>query len=176
MAVIDCVCPLNAKGEVRHAKGDTIRLRKHLGFREAVQARNVIVLLKQDDPDADVADILASLTEVYLLVGIESWTLTDDKGRPIEPTRRAIRQFMAEHPSEAMDVGNEADGLYAEAVIAPLVAQVSKSSPLTPTSDSTSLTTGSSPTPLRRSKRSSTTSSPTDVIETMSASPGGDFN
>ncbi len=176
MATIDCVCPPKAGGEVRHPKGDTVRLREKLGFREAVQARNVIVLLKQDDPDADVADILGALTEVYLLVGIESWTLTDERGRPIEPTRPAIRQFMADHTQEAMDIGEEADTLYSEAVVLPLVARAARSSQPSQTDDSTSAMTGSSPVPLRRSKRSSTTSSQTDDTGMMSASLGGVSN
>jgi hypothetical protein len=174
MATIECVCPPK-NGEVRHPKGDTVRLRQKLGFREAVQARNVIVLLKQDDPDADVADILGALTEVYLLVGIESWTLTDEKGRAIEPTRPAIRQFMADHTSEAMDIGEEADTLYSEAVVLPLVARAARSSQPSQTDDSTSVMTGS-PVPLRRSKRSSTTSSQTDDTGMMPASLGGVSN
>ena len=169
MAHIDCVCPPKTDGTPRHLNGDTVTLRAKLDFRAAVQARNVIVVLKQDDPDADVADILAALTEVYLLVGIESWTFQDARNKPVEVTRTAVREFMADHPLEAMDVGNEADSLYSEAVIAPLVAQASKSSQPTRTDDSTSVKTSSSSTPLKRSKPSLTTSSRTDATETMSA-------
>ncbi len=176
MAVIECVCPVKPDGTVRHPNGDRVKLREKLDFRSGLQARNSIVLLKQDDPDADAADILAGLTEVYLLVGIESWTLADAKGKPVEVSRGAIRQFLDEHPDEAMEVGDEADGLYSQAVIAPLVARALTLSQPTQTGASTSATNGSSLKTPKPSKRSSTMSSPTDVTVTMSASPDGVSN
>ena len=106
MAKIDCVCPPRADGEPRHPNGDTVTLKEKLDFRSAVQARNAIIVLKQDDEQADVADILASLTEVYVLVGVESWTLLDARNKPVEVNRANLRAFMADHPVEAMDVGN----------------------------------------------------------------------
>ena len=176
MAVIPCVCPPKPDGAPRHANGDTVNLRPKLDFRSALSARNTVILIKQEDPDASAADILASLTEVYLLLGIESWTLTDGKGKAVPVSRQAVRDLMAEHSEEAMTIGDEADGLYSEAVITPLVVRASSYSPPTPISGSTSVTNGSSSVPRKRSKRYSTTTTPTDVIETMSASPVGDYS
>jgi len=169
MATINCICPPKPDGTVRHPNGDTVRLRETLDFKTGLTARNAIILLRQDDPDASGAAILAELTEVYLVAGIVSWTILDPKGKPIEVSKPAIRQFIAEHPQEAMDVGDEADALYSEAVIAPLVARASSSSPRTPTDTSMSATNGSSPALRKPSKRSSITTIPTDDTARMSA-------
>jgi hypothetical protein len=175
MATIPCVCPPKSDGTQRH-ETDTVTLRERLDFRSGLTARNTVIIIKQEDPEANAADILAGLTEVYLLVGIESWTLQDARGKPLEVNRANVRQLMAEHPDEAMTIGDEADGLYSEAVIAPLVARALKSSQPTRTTGSTSPTTGSVPRPLKPSKRSSTTTSTTDGTERMSASRAGDYN
>ena len=175
MATIECVCPPKADGTPRHVT-DEVTLREKLDFRGALVARNEVAVLKSEDSDAGVAEILAVLTETYLLQGIESWTLTDEKGKPLAVTKASVRALMAEHPDAAMTIGDEADGLYTQAVIAPLLARASTSSPPTPITGSTSATTGSSPTPPKRPKRSSTFTTQTDGIERMSASPAGGSN
>lgn len=167
MATIECACP----GDVRHPDGDVVTLRERLDFRSALTARNAIVVLKSEDPDASPGEILAALTETYLLVGIESWTLVDARGKPVPVSKAAIRALMDEHQESAMAIGDEADGLYNEAVIGPLVRRASTSSPPTPIGRSTSARSGGAP--RKRSKPSSTTASPTAVTERMSASPGG---
>ena len=172
MATIECVCPPKA-GETRHPQGDTVTLRAKLDFRSALTARNTVVVLKAEDPDASTADILAALTEVYLLVGIESWSLSDERGKAVPVSRVAIRALMDDHPEAAMTIGDEADEMYSEAVIAPLVARAQTSSPLTPMAASTSATNGSSPKRPKRSRPSSISTTPTDGIERMSASPAG---
>ncbi len=176
MAHIDCVCPPRTDGTPRHPNGDTVTLRERLDFRSGLAARNTVMVIKQEDPEAGAAEILAGLTEIYLLVGIESWTLQDAKGKAVEVNRTTVRQLMADHPDEAMTIGDEADGLYNEQVIAPLVARALKYSQPTQTTGSTSPTTGSQPRPLKQSKRSSTTTSQTDGITRMSASHDGVSN
>jgi hypothetical protein len=175
MATIGCVCPPKADGTPRYVT-DEVTLREKLDFRSALVARNTVAVLKQEDAEASVAEILAALTEVYLLFGIESWTLTDAKGKPLEVSKQAVRALMADHADAATVIGDEADGLYTEAVIAPLLARASTSSPPTSTSGSTSATTGSSPTPRKQPKRSSISTIPTAVTERMSASPGGGYS
>ena len=176
MAVIDCVCPPKTDGTARHPDGDTITLREKLDFRSALTARNTVILLKQEDENASVAEILAALTELYLVMGISKWTLVDEKGKAIEPNRHTIRAFMEANPDAAMEIGDEADGLYSEAVITPLVVRASTSSPPTRTTDSTSVTSGSSQTPRMRSKPSSTTTTRTGGTVTTSLLPGGVSN
>jgi hypothetical protein len=176
MARIDCVCPPKADGQPRHPNGDTITLRERLNFRDGLAARNAVIMLKQEDPDASVADILATLTEAYLLTGVESWTLADEKGKPLPVNRVNLRAFMDAHAEAAMIVGEEADALYSAVVIAPLVARASKLSPPTPTEPSTSATNGSAPQPRKRSKPSSISTIQTADTDRMSASPGGAFS
>lgn len=170
---IACVCPSNADGQARHPDGDTVVLREKLDFRSAVTARNAIVLLKNDSPDADAADILAVLTETYLFVGIEAWSLADAKGYPLPVTRANIRDALLAHPGEAMTVGDAADELYSASVILPLLAKVSSYSPPTPTNGSTSPTTPSSPTTPKPRKPSSTSTTRTGATATTSSSPVG---
>lgn len=176
MAKIECVCPKTTTGNARHPNGDTINLRERLDFRAALTARNTVILIKQEDPEATAADILAALTEVYLLVGIKSWSLVDARGKPIEPNRATIREFIAEHPEEAMAIGDEADMLYSEAVISPLVARASTYSPPTPIDGSTSATNGSLPVRRKRSRQSLTSITQTEDTAKMSASPGGGYS
>lgn len=172
---IPCVCPPLSTGAPRH-DDDTITLRDKLSFRAGLTVRNTIIVSRTNDPDASVAEILAMLTEVYLFEGIEAWSLVDQRNKAVEVSRQTVRAFMEDHPEEAMTVGNEADGLYVEAVMNPLVRMASQSSPRTRTNGSTSLTTGSEPGRPKRSRRSSTSTTPTDGTTTMYASRGGGSN
>ena len=166
---IPCICPPKA-GEVRHPAGDTVTLRDRLDFRAATTARNTVAMMKQEDDEVSTAEILAGLTEVYLLLGIASWTVQDARGKPVEPNKATIREYLLSNPDMAMLVGDAADELYSESVIAPLVARASTSSQPTPTPASTSPTNGSGASHPKPSKRSSTTTTPTDDTETTSLS------
>ena len=170
---IECICPPRADGEPRHPAGDTVTLRERLDFRAALTARNTMILLKTEDPDAGTAEILAALTETYLLVGVESWSLVDAKGKPVEVSKAAIRECLLSHPDVAMTVGNAADELYSASVILPLVALARTSSPPTPTTESTSPPRRSSAKRPRPSRPSSITPFRTDVTVTTSALPVG---
>jgi hypothetical protein len=170
---IECICPPKADGSPRHPAGDTVTLRERLDFRAALTARNTMILLKTEDPDAGTAEILAALTETYLLVGIESWSVVDAKGKPVEPTKAAIREVLLSRPDIAMTVGNAADDLYSAAVLLPLVAMAQTFSPPTPTNESTSAPRMASEKRPRQSKPSSITPFPTDVTVTTSSSPVG---
>jgi len=150
-----------------------VTLRERLDFRAALTARNMMIVIKTEDPDAGVAEILAALTETYLLLGIESWSLVDAKGKPVEPSRAAIREMLLAHPDAAMQVGDAADELYSQAVLLPLVARAQRSSPPTPTAQSTSAPRPSRAKHPRPSRPSSITTTPTDATETTSLSPDG---
>lgn len=167
---IPCICPPK-DGAPRHPDGDEITLRPALAFRQALAVRNSVGLLYATEPDAEMADVLAVLTEGYLLNGIESWTLDD--GKPIPVNNRTIREHLLSHVDIAMTIGDAADELYSEAVMSPLLAKASTLSPPTPTDESTSRTTGSSTTPRKQSKRSSITTIPTADTEMTSQSLDG---
>lgn len=176
MVQIECICPPRADGSPRHPAGDTVTLRERLDFRAALTARNTMILVKTEDPDASTAEILAALTETYLLVGIESWSLQDAKGKPVPVSKATIRESLLSHPNVAMTVGNAADELYSESVILPLVALAQTSSPPTPTSESTSVPKPSSARRPKPSKPSSITPFPMDATGTTSPLPAGAFN
>ena len=174
MVAVTCLCPPKATGEARHPAGDEITLRERLDFRAALTARNTMVLLKEEDPDVSSAEILAALTETYLVLGIESWSLVDAKGKPLPVSKAAIREVLLTKPDIAMEVGDAADALYSAAVILPLLARAQKSLPPTPINGSTSAKTPSLPKRPKPSKRSSITTIPTAATVTTSPSPAGD--
>lgn len=153
---IGCVCP--PVGGQRPHESDTVTLRETLDFRTAALARKSISWLKTEDPDAGVPDMLAMLSEFYLLNCIEAWSLRD-RGKPIEPTRANIRAYLLADQEAAFTVADEADRIYAPLVILPLASRASTSSPPTPTAEPTSATKpiGRKSTP---SKPSSTASTP----------------
>jgi hypothetical protein len=171
---ITCVCP-DKDGQTRHPDGDRLTLRDKLDFHSVRTMRNEVRVLKTREEEASTAEILATLTEAYLIHGIESWTLVDDKGKPLEVSRRAINDRLL--PTDAAEiVGDAADELYQEVVLLPLVARGQNSSPTTPTNGSTSATTVSSSKPPKPSKRSSISTTRTVATETTSLSLVGVSN
>lgn len=170
MSRIDCVCPPLPGGDVRHPDGDTVILRGALDFRGATAVRNIIGL--REDGDTQV-DVLASITEAYLLYGIESWSVVNVEGKPVELTRDAIRARLALHPLAFMPLGDEAHELYSEAVVLPLLQPVSTPSPASRTGPSTSRTNGSGSSHRMPSKPSSISTTQTVDIEPTTDSPGG---
>jgi hypothetical protein len=173
-----CVCPPKADGGPRH-EGDTITLRDTLGFVATQTARNAIHLARSDareqGVDLDAAFALALLTQQYLVLGIESWTRVDEKGKAVPVNRGTIAAFLEDPDADDVVsfVSDEADGLYAGKVMLPLLKAASNSSPRTPTA-STSPTPGSGKTQAKPSRRSSISTIPTAATETTSKSPDGD--
>lgn len=171
---IACICPL-VEGKPRHDK-DTITLRERLDFRSSLAAQNAVYVLKSEDPDASTADVLAVLTESYLLSGIEAWSCIGVDGKPIEPTKPAIRELLLTRMDVAAEVAEAADDLYRDGVLAPLVAKASSSSPPTPTDEPTSATSTSEEPNQNHSSPSSTSTTPMDDTETTSLSLAGVSN
>jgi hypothetical protein len=163
MAKIACPCPPKADGTLRHPDGDTIRLRERLDFHAATTIRKSIGLLYVEDPGASPAEVLAVLTENYILFGVEGWTLVDEKGKPLEVSRAAIRSRLLSGAVDVTELADAADALYAPTVMLPLLAAGRRSSPPGPTDGSTSATNGSSTKPPKRSRPSSTSTTPTGV-------------
>lgn len=147
---VRCLCPPDGS---RHPEGEAITFRERLDFRTALLARKSIAWLKNEDPDSGVPEILALLSEFYLLNCIESWTLRDAKGKPLEVSKTNIRsQVLAS--TAAFDLADFADDIYTDQVLLPLAAAGSSSSLPSPTNGSTSPTPGNGPS-RRPSKRSS---------------------
>lgn len=176
MVQVACLCPPRADGTPRHPDGDEITLRERLDFRGAATVRNSIALLKSADPDASFAEVLAVLTEQYILAGVTLWTVLDADGKPLPVTKPNLRSLLLANDVAATLVGDVADGLYSEQILGPLVQAASRSLPPTPTDESTSPATDSpseSPTP---SSPSSTTITPTADIARIGSPRAGDSN
>lgn len=157
---IACLCPPDGS---RHPAGDVVKFREKLGFRIAATARKSMAYLKNEDPDTSVPDVLAMLSEFYLLYCIESWTLRDAKGKPLEVNKANVREYVLSNDEAAYALSDYADDLYTDLIFDPLVRTVLASSRPTPTNGSTSAKNGSGKSP-KRSKPSSTASTPTAVI------------
>lgn len=175
---VPITCPCPPRGDaVRHPEGDTVVLREKLGFHEALTIRKAVGLAREEADSsgerAMAAEILATLSEFYVLMGVESWTLQDDKDQPIPVSKASIRSILLESPDLDLLV-DVADSLYNEAILLPLLARANPSSPPTPTPspepDSLTSPTESPTRPQRPSKPSSTTTSPTDATETTTLS------
>lgn len=149
-----CICG-------RH-DSDVVTLRDTLDFRSALAIRNEALVLRTNDPDASIGEVLATLTEQYILFGVEAWTLADEHGKKLPVSRENIRARLLAHPEAAIVVADAADSLYGEKVVLPLLLRASKSSPPSPTDGSTSATNGGSTKRPKRSSPSSTASTPTD--------------
>ena len=164
---IACPCPGTPHD------GDTVSLRDKMDLRTGTALQSLIVeSIRSAENRLDQADIVGILNEGYLLYGIERWTLIDGRGRPLEVTKDNIRAVLLSDFALSAPIAEAADDLYPAAAIDPLVRRASMSSPATPTNGSTS----APPTTLQRrpSKRSSTSTSPTDATETTGSSPSGD--
>ncbi len=168
---VRCICPVPTEHR------DTVTLKDTLDFRGAMACKQALLVLRVQDPEAGEGEVLALFTEHYILHGVESWSLrekVDGKLQPVPATTANIRRLLLTQHDVAFQVADVADELYTEAVLLPLLQGASTSSPPTQTADvSTSPTNGSEPTPLKRSKRSSTTTSQTDVIAATSPSLDG---
>lgn len=161
---IECVC------EGAPHPNDSVTLRERLDFRTVRAMRNEVRLLKSRDEEASTAEILATLTETYLLMGIESWSVVDAKGKPLLVSRASITERLFDANQEQAEiVGDAADELYNRVVLLPLVSQASSSSPPTPTNGSTSVTKRT-PKPQKRSRPSSISITRTGVTGTTSTS------
>ena len=166
---IACVCP-----GTPHER-DTVNLRDVMDFVHGKALRYRVQLL-EDAERADSALVLATLTEGYLLYGIESWTLVDADGKPLPVSPDTIRGSLLSHAVEADELADRAAEMYGEAVMSPLLQRAQNSSPPTPTEESTSAssngetrTADSEPRPLKPSKRSSTFTTPMEGIVEISA-------
>ena len=162
-ATIPCICPGTPHDE------DKVYLNETLSFRQVAALKYDILIAKGADEEMSTGETVALLSELYLLAGINAWTLQDEEAQPIQVSRGEIRGRLLANPQAALLVAEVADQLYAEKVMLPLLGLGWKSSANGSTNGSTSATNGSSPKPRKRSKRSSTSTIPTDVTATTSA-------
>ena len=175
MVAIACPCPPLADGGRRH-ESDEVTLRERLGFVEASAVRNGISLRRaeMDVEDLETAEILAVLTEGYILYGVSSWTLQDEAGKPLPVNRATIREHLLSNWEVASVLADAADEVYGPAVMLPLLVRASTSSRPSPTEESTSASRPSGMPARKPSKPSSISTIPTADTATITSSPDGD--
>lgn len=165
---IDCPC-LGTPHE-----SDTVTLRDRLDFRTVTTIRKSMTEVETEDPKVRFAERMAAVTEFYMLMGIEQWTLVDAHGKPVPVSHQAVRDLW--ETVDVLPISEAAEDLYNPVVLLPLVKRASISSPPTPTDESISAPMDSEPKLPRPSKRSLTTTIPTDGTETTSLSLVGGSN
>lgn len=169
---IPCVCP-EVDGVVRHPDGDVVTIRDHLDFRTAASMRASFGFAISDDERGRSLELLGILTEAYVLFGVASWTVVDDRGRSLDVSHMAIRARLLTNLDAASLVADAADKIYAPVVLFPLLNRASMSSPPTSTNGSTFRKKASPPKRRTRSSRSSISTIPTDATGTTTRSPDG---
>ena len=170
---IPCPCP-EKDGEPRH-ESDIVYLRDVLDFHRATTITKAVAFIDTDDEGTRAAEVLATLSEFYVLMGVERWTLRDASNKPLEVSKANIRKFILDRPRVASKVVEAADELYSEAILLPLVERASSSSQPSQTEPPTSAKPrGEQPKRPRPLKPSSTSTIPTDGTGTTSGSLVGD--
>lgn len=159
---IECRCP----GD--HGQ-DTITFYDRLDFHRATTIGKALAFIENDDPVTRPAEVLAVLTEYYLLYGIESWTLVGPDRKKLAVNPAAIRSQLLEHPDIGL-LADAADEQYQEQILLPLVKRAARSSPDGQTDGSTSPTPSRKASTRKRSSRSSISSIPTAATSVTSSS------
>jgi len=171
MATVDIGCPCVGRP---HPDGDRVELYDPLPFKKALAMEKAVGLFVNEQPaPPEAEEILAELTEAYIVYGVESWTLVGPDGEPLPVSRASIMEYLLGDLDRAHVIADAADTLYQPVVMRPLLERASRSSPSTPTDDSTSARTGSAIERPMPSKQSSTTTSPTADIEPTPLSRAG---
>lgn len=134
-----CGCP-----STPHADGDEVYLLPRLTLKGGAAAE--AALRAALDAGGDPKGIEASLGEVYIRHQVAGWNLTGDDGAPLPWSP----DLLLSDWSACRPVLDKADGLYSEALLAPLVATVSTSSQGGQTAPSTSPRTRSASTRRKR--------------------------
>lgn len=123
---------------------DEVYLLPRLTFDGGAAADRVIT--RHLGPDMDTSVLADELIRVFLEHQVSGWNLLGDDGAPL-PYSAAL---LLSDREAAVAVGDAADALYAEALLAPLQAAVQKSLPAGPTAPSTSPRTRTAGRPRKR--------------------------
>lgn len=110
---------------------------------------------------SDQADLEINLAEAYLYEGVVDWNLVDEDGAARAVTADNLRSFLFNDYGRAEAAADKADDLYRPAVLDPLFQRALSSLPATSVKPSISPTSGNGQRRPKRSKRSSTSTSPT---------------
>lgn len=109
----DCACP-----GTPHPNGDTVTFKPRLSFDENVAALSAIF-------QGDGVGNANKAWGVYLHAGPVAWNLLDADGQPLALTNENLDALPFE---DQFEIGDRADDIYGEVVLAPLVRRTKKSS------------------------------------------------
>lgn len=157
-----CQCP-----GTPHDEGDIVQLRTRLNLAAGVQLQRRVVDANKTSEDTDV--LAGKLAEAYIRVGVVAWNLRDEADRPVPVNDANLQTYLIDDFVRSFEVADKADAMYMDTVLGPLVKRVAASSPDTTTRQSTSPNGNGASKRPKRSKRSSTSTIPTDDI--VSTSP-----
>ena len=135
-----CACP-----STPHAGGDEVYLLPRLSFKGGA-AGDAAITAALGRPELDTDAMTTALVEAYIRHQVAGWNLVDADGAPVPWSP----DLLLSDWTSSRAVGEVADELYSEALLAPLVASVSKSSQGGPTAPSTSPRTRSASTRRKR--------------------------
>ena len=147
----------------------TVTLFDRLDFHRATVITKAIGFIENTDPVTRPAEVLATLSEFYVLYGVESWSLKD------AVNTANIRKHLLSHPEVGIVV-DAADSLYQEQILLPLLARASNSSEPSQTEGPTSPTPSGSKRSRKPSKPSSISTIPTADTAETSPSPDGAYS
>lgn len=131
VALEGCRCPGSP-----HTGGDAVLLKPKADVPLIMAAWTELNTHNADE----IAVLQGILSRIYMRLGILSWTFTDVAGKAEPITQEAIERLLPPWQG-GVAVAQQADELYSEDVFAPLVsmaAERAKSSPPSPTAESTS--------------------------------------
>lgn len=117
----DCACP-----GTPHPNGDTVTFKPKLSFDENVAA--IAAIFGGEGPSAS-----SKAWGVYLRAGPIAWNLVDEELEPVPLTREALEALPFE---DQFEIGDLADDVYGETVLAPFLRRMRTSSESGPTTGS----------------------------------------
>lgn len=124
---------------------DEVYLLPALTFDGGAAADTAVRRAPVTETGLDVDRLTKDLCRAYLTHQVAGWNLVDADGRPVPYSA----SLLLSNWEVARIVGDAADELYSEGLLAPLVAAVSTSSPAGPTGPSTSPRTRSASRPRK---------------------------
>jgi hypothetical protein len=144
----DCSCP-----GTPHPEGDVAELRPYLDYPGGAEALASITVTDEEGNSSllPIAEWPPIIGPVYMRRGIVSWNVQDDNG-PVPVTREALEALSFE---DAYELADQADTLYSERMLSPLVRRMEMFSKAGPISESTQPRRKSSPKRRSRSRSSS---------------------
>lgn len=148
---LDCRCP-----NTPHEK-DTVWLFGEVPLELGLAFEAIV-----DRGAADASTMTGLLGAAFVQHGIRRWTFLDEKGELVPLNTWTITRF-TRNGEASRPVAEKANELYADKLIAPLMARRSKSSRTGQTGGSTSASRTGSRSRQRRSKRSTTATTPTPL-------------